>query len=408
MLRLVSKRFGKVVARKGAIAVVFLALAVFFSGCAGTGSDGGKKSPETDSEPIRVGLLAPFSGPFAQAGKTMTDSLSLAVIRVNEAGGIKGRLIEIVPADSQGKADQARTQALQLLERERAWALIGAYLSEETLEVMEVAADKRVPLIIPVSASNEINAKIEADPQRYRYVFRVAYNITQWAQMMGDYILSTGVTGYAFIGANIRWNKEFAATLEDYLAPHQVDLVYQEFYSAQQPVFEPLLQNLESMNPPILVLGDPGQNSVQFAKRIRQADLQFPIFSVGGALGDTRAASTIDPQGDLFFQAAAWSDGGDRQKDFFERFKAISGYAPMGYADVLSHDALTVLAEAITRSGNLDPDAVAAQLESGSFTALGGHYRFGEGHQALWKAGSELGGRVVKWDGDKGQTVWPR
>lgn len=396
--------------------VIAFAVGVFFliavAACTGPTR---KEQPPGDAntarvpqEPIIIGLLAPFSGPFASSGKNMVDGINLALAEANESGGVSGRPIKLVTGDSQGTADQARTQALQLIEQKKVTALIGAYLSEETLEVIEVAAERQVPLIVPVSASNEINARVAGDPDRYQHVFRVAYNITQWAQMMGDFLIDQGAANYAFVGANIRWNQEFSVELEDYLQAHDIKPVFQEFYSARQPVFEPILQFVQDTRPEILVLGDPGQNAVELVKRIRQAGLETPLFSVGGAMGDHRAAEAIEPLGELFFQAAAWERSGTPSATFFETFRQANGYSPMGYADVLSHDAAAVLIAAMRSAGSADSDPVAEALATGKFVGLAGEYAFDLGHQAGWQAGGRLGGAVVGWTEDGGQVVWPR
>lgn len=384
---------------------------VALTACGGGAQDQGDENGATvdDEQPIKIGVLSPFSGPFASVGKLKVDSFNLLLADVNDAGGINGRPVTFVAGDSKGTADEARNQALRLIEQERVDLLIGAYLSEETIEIMEVAADSGVPLIIPTSASNEINASIEQNPDKYRYIFRVGYNITQWAQMMGDFILSRGATSYAYVGASIRWNQEFGEELAEYLADHDVSLVFQDFYSASQPVFEPVIQQIQDTQPDILVLGDPGQNAVELVKRIRQAGLDVPIFSVGGAMGDERAAATIDPLGELYFQAAAWKAADEETDAYFQRFVSQYGYPLVGYTDILTHDAIQIAVEALRRAEAITPDALADVLETGEFQGLAGTYTFGPGHQPPWQAGSDLSGVVVQWVGPgESQRVWPR
>jgi len=390
-----------------------MAAAIVLAACGGGAGQQQGDDDETgaaDGEPIKIGVLSPFSGPFASVGKLKVDIFNLLLADVNEAGGINGRPVTFVAGDSQGTANEARNQALRLIDQEQVDLLVGAYLSEETVEIMEVAADRGIPLIIPTSASNEVNARIEQDPERYRHVFRVGYNITQWAQMMGDFILSRDVSSYGYVGANIRWNQEFAEELARYLAEHNVPQAFEDgFYSPSQPVFDPIIQQIQDTQPGIVVLGDPGQNAVELAKRIRQAGLEVPIFSVGGQMGDERAAATIQPLEEVYFQAASWMGDDGPTDEYFQRFKEEYGYPLVGYTDVLTHDSIMIAVEAMRRVDEVTPDALAEALAEGEFQGLAGTYTFGPDHQPPWEAGSDLSGVVVQWLApETSQRVWPR
>ncbi|HEX9190595.1 MAG TPA: ABC transporter substrate-binding protein, partial [Candidatus Deferrimicrobiaceae bacterium] len=102
---------------------------------------------------MRIGVLAPLSGPFAAGGTSFVQAATLAAEQANANGGVLGRRLEVVVADTQGRVDVAKSEALRLISRDKVAALVGAYLSEETVGVMEVAAAHRTVLIVPVAAT---------------------------------------------------------------------------------------------------------------------------------------------------------------------------------------------------------------------------------------------------------------
>lgn len=359
-------------------------------------------------EPIRIGVLAPFTGPFAAGGFALNQSLQLAAEDVNARGGILGRRVMLAVADSQGRADVARVQALRLIDQDKVVALIGAYLSEETIAVEEVVAETKTPLIVPIAATLEITQNVLSDYVRYRYVFRVAYNLTQWAHLMGDFIVSMKVGNYSFAGVDIRWNREYADTLRDFLQQKGIAQVYQGFYSAQNPVIDPMIMAIRERNPDLVVLGDPGRGSVEAVKKARQFKLRSLLFSVGGALGDERVAMTLDPGDYLFFQAATWRGISQETTRYFERFRERFKYTPVGYSDTLPYDALQVLAQAIAKAGSLDTEKIITALELGRFEGISGTYSFSAAHQAVWAANTELSGTVVRWVNGTSVVVWPK
>ena len=70
--------------------------------------------------PIRIGLLHDLSGPFAGAGSVpLHQGAELAIALFNERGGIDGRQVQGVSADSQSRAEVAINEAERLIGQER-------------------------------------------------------------------------------------------------------------------------------------------------------------------------------------------------------------------------------------------------------------------------------------------------
>lgn len=359
-------------------------------------------------QPLRVGVLAPLSGPYASGGASFLEAATLAVEQANAAGGVLGRRVELVSADTQGRVDVAKSEALRLISREKVFALVGAYLSEETVGAIDAAAAARKVLIVPVAATSEITDGVKREYRKYRYVFRVGYSIPQWAGMMAAFIRQQRAGTYAFVGAAIRWNRELASELRKSLAASGIRSVYEAFYSPGAPAFEPVAVATLSHAPGILVMGDPGRNSVAFLKRIREGGGAFPILSVGGTLGDARLAASLPLSAPLFVQAAAWKGSSDAATRYAEAFENRFGYQPSGYSDTLPHDAMTVLLAAVRKAGSVESDALVKALEKGAFPGVAGTYRFDASHQAAWGTGTGvLRGTVILWENEKARIVFP-
>jgi branched-chain amino acid transport system substrate-binding protein len=384
--------------------IVVIAIAWLVTGCALPASAGESSSPQ---QSIRIGILAPLTGPFASGGSSFLEAATLAAERANAGGGVLGRRVDLVVADTQGRVDIAKSEALRLISREKVFAIVGAYLSEETVGAIEAAVAARRLLIVPVAATAEITDGVRRDYPRYKYVFRVGYSIPQWAAMMAQFIREHKARKYAFVGASIRWNRELSAALKKILEPQGIAEVYEAFYSPRNPAFEPVAVAASAAAPDILVLGDPGKNSVVFVKRFREGGSAIPILSVGGSLGDGRIATSLPLSAPLYVQAAAWKGASEAATSYVESFEKRFGYTPVGYSDTLPYDAVTVLLAAIRSAGRPDTDAVLSALEKGAFSGVAGAYRFDASHQAAWGSG-ELHGNVVRWEKDGAKIVFPR
>ena len=357
---------------------------------------------------LKIGVLAPLSGPYAAGGTSFVQAATLAVEQANAEGGVFGQRVTIVLGDTQGRVDVAKAEALRLVSREKVSALVGAYLSEETVGVMEVAAAQRLVLLVPVAATAEITDKVRQEYKRYRYVFRVGYSLPQWAEMIAAFLSDRKVRRYAFVGAGIRWNLELGETLERIVAPRGITQAYTAFYSPGNPAFDTVAVAAAAVSPDIVILADPGRNSVTFVKRLRESAPTLPVLSVGGALGDARLADSVPLTAPFYVQAAAWRGVSPAATAYVERYEHRYGAPPVGYSDTLPYDAVTVLVAAWRKAGSAATEAVVPVLERGTFMGAAGKYRFDATHQARWGTASDaLHGTFVRWERGGARIVFP-
>ncbi|MBE0604355.1 MAG: ABC transporter substrate-binding protein [Deltaproteobacteria bacterium] len=360
------------------------------------------------AEPLKIGVLAPLSGPFAANGASFVQAATLAVEQANAEGGALGRRIEIAVADTEGRVDAARSETLRLISRENVDALVGAYLSEETMGVMETASARKTIHIVPVAATTEITDRIRQDRGRYRNVFRISYSIPQWAETLAAFLKERRTIRYAFVGTGIRWNRELGNALEKAAARMGIGVSYAGYYSPGNPAFDPAAVAAGGSGADIIVLGDPGKNSLSFLKRLRELSPWVPVLSVGGALGDARLLPSLPLTGPLYVQAAAWKGSTPSATAYVDKFEKRFGSTPVGYSDTLPYDAVTVLVAAWRQAGSAEWTAVAGALEKGTFQGVAGSYRFDDSHQAVWGTGADaLRGTIIRWERDGGKIVFP-
>ena len=360
------------------------------------------------SDTLKIGVLAPLSGPYAAGGTSFLQAATLAVEKTNAEGGVSGRRLTIVVGDTQGRVDVAKSEALRLVSREKVSALVGAYLSEETVGVMEVAAAERTVLIVPVAATAEITDKVRKEYDRYRYVFRVGYSLPQWAEMIAAFLSDRKVGRYAFVGAGIRWNRELGETLERVAAARGIAPVYTAFYSPGNPAFDTVAVAAAAASPDIVILADPGRNSVSFLKRLRESAPALPALSVGGALGDARLAASVPLSAPVYVQAAAWRGVSPSATAYVDLYEQRYGAPPVGYSDTLPFDAVMVLVAAWRKAGSVASAVVVPVLERGAFPGVAGTYRFDAAHQAYWGSAPEaLRGTFVRWERGGARIIFP-
>jgi branched-chain amino acid transport system substrate-binding protein len=120
------------------------------------------------AKPYKIGTLQPLSGAGAAGGKTALVGLQMAVDRINKAGGINGRPVEIVVADDESKPDVGRRKTEKLLVEDKVDAHVGGFLSNICLACMPVFEENKVVNMISVCLDTTLTTT-----KCNRYSFRV-------------------------------------------------------------------------------------------------------------------------------------------------------------------------------------------------------------------------------------------
>ncbi len=99
--------------------------------------------------PLKIGLLAPLSGPLTRVGETNRNCAQLAVDEINAAGGLLGRPLQLSVEDTQMSTAVALQKARQLLMRDEVAVLTGMVLPSEREAALQAAKSTGRLVIFP-------------------------------------------------------------------------------------------------------------------------------------------------------------------------------------------------------------------------------------------------------------------
>ena len=119
------------------------------------------------AKPFKFGTLQPLSGTAAAGGKTALVGVQMAVDRINKAGGLMGRPIELIVADYESKPDVGRRKAEKLVLEDKIDVHVGGYLSNVCLACMPVYEEHKLVNMIGVCLDTTITTT-----KCSRYTFR--------------------------------------------------------------------------------------------------------------------------------------------------------------------------------------------------------------------------------------------
>ena len=140
------------------LAIVIVAgLPVLASGCGSGGTNTTPPGSTTQAvkNPIKVGIMAPYTGAAASKGKPMGDGVQDAIKYINtELGGVQGYQIQVVFRDDQYTANNEATIINEFVSPSSGIVMFTTQASAEMTTVMGIANDAGLPGFTVFSAPN--------------------------------------------------------------------------------------------------------------------------------------------------------------------------------------------------------------------------------------------------------------
>src|SRR6266566_514982 len=118
-------------------------------------------------EPIPIGTLCPLTGAGGSYGPDMQRSAVAVVERINNAGGISGRPIQLFHEDDQTNAEAGVRAARKLIDVNRVVAIVSTWASAVTLAVKPLCVEAKV-FLIGVSGADSVTQAITRGTSRGR------------------------------------------------------------------------------------------------------------------------------------------------------------------------------------------------------------------------------------------------
>ncbi|MBV9551916.1 MAG: ABC transporter substrate-binding protein [Alphaproteobacteria bacterium] len=154
------------------------------------------------AKPYKIGSVHSLTGPGAPVGKTALIGVQMAVDRINNAGGINGRKIELVVEDDETKPDVGRRKVEKLLVEDQIDAQVGGEISSICLACMPVYDDHQVVNMIGVCLDTTITTS-----KCNRYSFRPYDYAPAQAVAFAPYLVGKLGKKWHIIYADYAWGQ---------------------------------------------------------------------------------------------------------------------------------------------------------------------------------------------------------
>lgn len=307
------------------------------------------------ADTIKIGVPVPLSGPYASAGVDVLNAAKLAAAKINAAGGVLGKQIEILGEDDACDAQQG-VQAAQKLVDAGVAAVAGGYCSGAALPELTALHRAGIPYILDASTNPKLTS------MGFDNVFRTIGRDDQQGPFAADFIANyLHAKKAAVIDDNTVYSKGLADNTVAGLKKDGVDVVYYDAVTPGQMDYSAVLSHVASLGPDVIDYTGYFAEAGLMAKEAAALHLK-PQMMGGDATDDPTLIKTAGSAANGWISTCAplpqFLSGA---KDFVTDFTKTYNVAPGPYS-VYEYDAVEIAAKAIKDAGSAEPASVLAAL----------------------------------------------
>lgn len=348
---------------KHAISALSLALALALTGCGKT---------EDAGNVIKIGSVAPLTGPQTHIGKDNENGARLAVDEINaqglELGGKKVKL-ELFGEDDHADPKTATIVAQKLVDS-GVVAVIGHLNSGTTIPASKIYHDAGIPQISPSATAVAYTA------QGYNTAYRVMANDAQQGRALGQFAVNKmGAKKIAIIDDRTAYGQGLADEFEKAATAAGGEIVAHEFTNDRATDFNAILTSIKGKSPDLLFFGGMDPQGGPMARQMKRLGLSAKLLGGDGLQNaNFMKLAGADAEGVIASSPGLPIDsmpgGPEFRKKFEAKYGVIQVYAPYAY------DAVYALVEAMKRAHSAEPAKVLAELPKTNLQGVSGPIKF--------------------------------
>jgi branched-chain amino acid transport system substrate-binding protein len=260
---------------------------------------------------VRVGLMLPYTGTFAQLGVAIENGLRMAI---DEKGGkLGGREIEWFKVDDESEPSKGVENASKLVQRDKVDVLIGTVHSGVQMGIQKVARDSGVLCLIPNAGAHAATRALCAPN-----VFRTSFTNSQPTQALGKVMVDKGHKKAVWITWKYAAGEEAYEGFKESYTKAGGTIVKELGLPFPNVEFQALLTEIASLKPDAVACFFAGGGAAKFIRDYAAAGLKGRIPLYGSGFLTEGVLDAAGPAADGILTTLHYSDALDtpRNKQF--------------------------------------------------------------------------------------------
>ena len=324
------------------------------------------------ADSVKIGFNVPLTGFAAADGKSALNGAKLAVKQANQAGGINGKMIELVVYDDQASPKQAVPISNKLIEKDKVVAAISGSYSGATRAAAGVFQSAEIPYISAYAVHPEIT-------KAGNYVFRTSF--------MGEV---QGRAGAKLIGATLQrklvvlitlkndFGKSLAAGFKEAAGQFNLQIVNEYEYSIKDRQFGPIVAKVKADAPEAIYATGYFFTAGPLVSQLRAAGITVPVIGQEGYDSEQfiKIAGKAS-EGTIITTSLDRDSNSSETRSFISEFEAMAGHK-VDMVAASGHTAMKVLVAAMKKAGTTSPSAIRNAISQTNLVASTGSISFND------------------------------
>lgn len=331
---------------------------------------------------IKIGSMFELTGSAAEYGISMNEAVHMAVDEINNAGGIDGKMIEIVERDIASDEVQAAQATMALATEDNVKVIIGPALTGTLQASIPSANEYQVPIISPSATDDGV---LQDDSGTvHPYAYRTSFTNSFQGGALAVFANTTLNASNAVIFADN--SSDYALGLTNtFKAAFNGDIVTVENFTADQTDFSATLTNIRNLDFDVLYVPGYYEQAGPLIKQAREMGITQPILGPDG-FGNSKVFELAGTENmtDVYYTShfAVESDNPTIQA-FVENYEEVTGKIPDMFTG-LAYDAIYLVKEAIERAGSTETTDINREIENTKdFEGITGTFSIDEKHDPV-------------------------
>lgn len=355
------------------LAVVGL-LASLVIACGDAAPDAEEEMEEAAKPPFRIGVMESLTGPGETYGNVSVQAKQMAVDEINAAGGINGRMIELIIEDSKCSAQDAITAYNKLTDVDGVKIILGTSCSGAMLGAAPLAEADGVILFSGLATNPDI-----ADAGDY--IFRTSMSDALLGVDAGNVMWADGVRNLATISETTDYAEGVRRTSVAQFEKRGGTVVAEERYGSDTTDFRTQLTKLIGENPDALLVAAQSEfTGGTIIKQVRELGFEGQIYADIVPVGATALEIAGDAAAGVKAILADISPQNAKGQEVLTRFRERYDYVTLAWFLGSGYDTVYITAECLKQTDDdQDADGMRDCLYNITWTgAIGENYSFDE------------------------------
>jgi branched-chain amino acid transport system substrate-binding protein len=339
--------------------------------------------PALADDVIKIGGLAPLTGPVAQYGIAVRNGADLYIEQLNAAGGINGARVEMVWYDEKGDELEAMNAYNLLVDRDGVVGIIGDVTSRPTLAVVQLVREIGIPMITASATAYDVTTD---KPSIFRSCFLDPFQASIMADFANE-VLDAKKVAVIYDNSN-DYSLGLAESFRAQAEANGQDVVAYEAGAGGNVDFKAQLTNIAAQEPDVLFVAFYYTEAALVVAQAAEVGLDVKFLGGDGISGIENVISDVALLENSFFYSDHFASDATTPEvlAFNAAFEAKYGRAPYSAFNATGYDAALVLCEAIAAAGSTDFAAVVDAMKNTNTQGVTGTLTFDENNNPIKSA----------------------